>query len=325
MQKKVTKILSGIRPTGRLHIGNYLGSVKNFIALQGSHESYFFIADLHSLNEPYDPKDKYAQIINLAKDYLAAGLDPQRCTLFVQSHVPQHTELSVILASIIPASFLFRMTQYKEKSTDREQDSVNAGLLYYPVLMAADILLYKPSHVPVGQDQTQHVELARDAAGFFNNRFGITFPEPQPLYTETPKIMGLQHPEKKMSKSFGEQDCIFIDETPEMILKKLSRAVTDSGDASSAGGSNLLGLMKIFNPELFLMFADDANHGKLKYGELKKQLAETMGAYFADFRERKATLTDEYVQDVLATGAAKAADVAGHTLEEVRRKIGIRP
>ena len=168
-------ILSGIRPTGKLHIGNYLGALKNFVALQDKYECYFFIADLHSLNEPFDQKEKYRQIIDLAKDFLAAGLDPKKCTIFVQSRVPQHSELAIILSNVIPASFLFRMTQYKEKSTDRSKENVNAGLLYYPILMAADILMYKPTKIPVGDDQTQHVELARDAAKFFNQRFGETF------------------------------------------------------------------------------------------------------------------------------------------------------
>jgi len=297
-------ILSGTRPTGKLHIGNYLGSLANFVKLQNDYECYFFIADLHSLNEPFDPKIKYQQIINLTKDYLAAGLDPKKCTIFAQSHVPEHSELAIILSNIIPVSFLFRMTQYKEKSADRAQANVNAGLLYYPVLMAADILMYKSSKIPVGQDQTQHVELARDVAGFFNNKFGQTFPEPKPLYTEVPKVMSLLSPDKKMAKSLGDNHCIYIDDEPETIKQKLAKAVTDTGDGKGLGAKNLLDLIKIFSQEkVYNKFLADSKKGDLKYSELKEQLAKDIANYFSDFRKKKKQISEKKVKKVLAGGA----------------------
>ena len=317
-------ILSGIRPTGKIHIGNYLGSLSNFLKLQDNYDCYFFIADLHSLNEHFDPAEKQKQIIDLTKDYLAAGLDPKKCTIFAQSHMPQHSELAIILQNVIPASYLFRMTQYKDKSGDRENDKVNAGLLFYPILMAADILMYKSTKIPVGQDQTQHVELSRDAAGFFNNKFGQTFPEPQPLFTETPKVMSLLLPEKKMSKSLGNSHCIYIDDEPEIIKAKLAKAVTDTGDGKSQGAKNLLDLIKIFSKKSIYeqMLSAQQNH-ELKYSELKNQLAQDISDYFAAFRERKKKITDAKAKKILADGAKKATKTADKTLKEVKEKIGL--
>ncbi|OGY46893.1 MAG: tryptophan--tRNA ligase [Candidatus Buchananbacteria bacterium RIFCSPHIGHO2_01_FULL_47_11b] len=317
-------ILSGIRPTGRLHIGNYLGSVANFLQLQNEYRCFFFIADFHSLNESFDPAGKYDQIIDVARTYLAAGLDPKKCTLFVQSHVPQHAELAIILSNIIPASFLFRMTQYKEKSTDRSQENVNAGLLFYPVLMAADILMYKATRVPVGQDQTQHVELTRDAAAFFNSQFGKTFPEPQPLYTQTPKVMSLLVPDKKMAKSLGDGHCIYLDDEPETITKKIARAVTDTGDGKSVGAQNLLSLVEIFcAAPTYKKFNADQRAGTIRYADLKKALAGGIADYFADFRQKKKKLTQPQIEKILAAGASDAQTVAAQTMEEVRKKIGL--
>ena len=323
MAKEV--ILSGTRPTGKLHIGNYLGALKNFVKLQKEYECYFFIADLHSLNEPFDPKTKHQQIIDLAKDYLAAGLDPKKCTIFVQSHIPEHSELAVILSNFIPVSFLFRMTQYKEKSAEQTKENVNSGLLYYPVLMAADILIYKPNKIPVGQDQTQHVELARDVARFFNNKFGKTFPEPKPLFTKIPKVMSLLDPTKKMAKSLGDNHCLYLDDEPAVIKQKLAKAVTDTGDGKSLGAQNLLGLVKIFSPkEIYNKFTAEAKKGTLKYSELKQKLAQDIANYFADFRQQKKQITEEQVKKVLADGAKKAGRIAQKTMKEVRKKIGIR-
>ncbi|NUM25575.1 MAG: tryptophan--tRNA ligase [Candidatus Buchananbacteria bacterium] len=317
-------ILSGIRPTGKLHIGNYFGALKNFVELQNKYECYFFIADLHSLNEQFDPQIKHRQTVDLAKDFLAAGLDPKKCTIFTQSHMSEHSELAVILSNVIPVSFLFRMTQYKDKSTDRAQENVNAGLLFYPILMAADILMYKPTKIPVGADQTQHVELARDAAKFFNAKFGQTFPEPQPLYTEVPKIMSLLEPDKKMAKSLGDNHCIYLEDEPEIIKKKISKAVTDTGDGKGLGAQNLLGLVKIFsNKKIFERLTADKNAGNLKYSELKEQLAQDIADYFYDFREKKKKITDAQAAKVLTLGSKRAKKVAAKTMEEVRQKIGI--
>jgi tryptophanyl-tRNA synthetase len=318
-------ILSGIRPTGKLHLGNYLGSLSNFVKLQKAYDCYFFIADLHSLNEPFDPKTKHEQILNLAKDYLAAGLDPKTCTIFAQSQLPQHSELAVILQNVVPVSFLYRMTQFKEKSTDRENEKVNAGLLFYPILMAADILMYKATKVPVGADQTQHVELARDIAGFFNNRFGQVFPEPKPLFTETPKVMSLLAPDKKMSKTLGDGHCLYIDDEPETIKAKLAKAVTDMGDGQSRGAKNLLDLVKIFSEKkIYEKLLADQNSGQLKYSELKQQLAADIAGYFDAFRKKKKTVSDEVVEKVLAAGAKRAEKIAAKTLLEVKKKIGLK-
>jgi len=323
MKKEI--ILSGIRPTGKLHIGNYLGALSNFVKLQKDYECFFFIADLHSLNEPFDPKEKYEQILNLAKDFLAAGLDPKKCTIFTQSQIPAHAELAIILSNAIPVSYLFRMTQYKEKSGDRTAESVNAGLLYYPVLMAADILLYRTTKVPVGADQTQHVELAADAARFFNKKFGETFSLPKPLFTETPKIMSLLEPDKKMSKSMGDNHCLYIDDTPETIKQKLAKAVTDTGDGKSTGAKNLLDLVKIFSSEeVYEKLVNDSKNGQLKYSELKQALAADIADYFADFRDKKQKLTTAAVEKILTAGAEKAGVMAEKTLTEIKKIIGIK-
>lgn len=317
-------ILSGIRPTGKLHIGNYLGSLSNFVKLQKDFDCYFFIADLHSLNEHFEAKDKYRQILDLTRDYLAAGLDPKKCVIFAQSRLPEHSELAIILQNVVPVSFLYRMTQFKEKSADRANEKVNAGLLFYPILMAADILAYKAAKVPVGADQTQHVELARDIAGFFNNRFGQTFPEPKPLFTETPKIMSLLEPEKKMSKTLGDNHCLYLDDEPEIIRQKLAKAVTDTGGGKSRGAKNLLDLIKIFSKkDVYQKFLADSQKGNLKYSELKQKLAEDIIEYFAGFREKKKKISDQAAEKVLLAGGKKAKLAAAKTLAEARKKIGL--
>jgi len=317
-------ILSGIRPTGRLHIGNYFGALKNFVNLQKDYQCFFFIADLHSLNEPFNPKEKHQQIINLAKDYLAAGLDPKKCTIFLQSDIAQHAELSVILGSVVPVAYLFRMTQFKEKSADRSADKVNAGLLYYPILMAADILMYDAKKIPVGLDQTQHVELARDVARFFNNKYGQTFIEPQPLYTDNPKIMSLLEPAKKMSKSLGDNHCIYLDDEPAEIKKKISKAVTDSGDGKGLGAKNLLNLISIFSDQkIYHQFLTQAKNKELKYSELKQQLANDLTNYLANFREAKKKITDQQIKEVLADGQKKVEKIVSLKMATVKKQIGI--
>ena len=317
-------ILSGIQPSGKLHIGNYLGSLKNFLALQSEHQCFFMIADYHSITETYVPKKKQEQVMELMADFLAAGLDPKKCVLFVQSHVPEHTELAWIFDSVTPISFLERMTQYKDKSK-QQTENINTGLFTYPVLQAADILMYHTTAVPVGIDQDQHLELTREIARFFNNRFGQTFAEPKTLHTETPKVMSLLEPTKKMSKSLGDNHCIYLRDEPEIIKQKLSRAVSDSGDAKSPGGQNLLALAKIFCTEKdYRRFQDSAANGKLSYGELKPTLADAIADYLADFRKQKKKVNGTAIKRVMVTGAKQAQKVAGATMEEVRRKIGIR-
>ena len=318
-------IVSGIQPTGRLHLGNYLGALKNFIKLQNDYQCYFFIADYHSITENYNPKDKPQQILNLAADMLAAGLNPKKCALFVQSDIPAHTELAWIFNCLTPISYLERMTQYKDKAA-RQKENINVGLFDYPVLQAADILIYHATAVPVGQDQDQHVELTRQVARFFNNRFGQTFTEPKSLHTETPKIMSLADPDKKMSKSLGDNHCLYIDDEPKIIAAKLSKAPTDAGDAKSAGAKNLLTLSKIFSSEkLYNQYLAAAKSGGLRYGDLKKNLAADIAAHFTDYRQAKQTLlkNPDQIRKVLAAGARVASAVAKKTMAEVREKIGI--
>jgi tryptophanyl-tRNA synthetase len=326
MNKSMTQetILSGIQPTGKLHIGNYLGALKNFVELQSQYDCYFFIADYHSLTENYDPKIKQQQIIELAKDYLAAGLNPKKCTIFVQSDVTQHLELAWIFNCITPIAYLERMTQYKDKAS-RQKENINMGLFDYPVLQAADILIYHAAAVPVGQDQDQHVELTRQIARFFNNRFGQTFAEPKTIHTPVPKIMSLLAPDKKMSKSLGDNHCIYLDDEPEIIKQKLARAVTDMGDGKGLGAKNLLDLVHIFGmPTVYEKFMAESKSGNLKYSELKQQLADDIANYFGSYRLAKKKITDSEVKKILEQGAKKAQAAAEKTMVEVRKKVGTK-
>lgn len=317
-------ILSGIQPTGKLHIGNYFGALKHFVELQNQHQCYFCIVDYHSITADHDPKIKQAQVLELAKEFLAAGLDPKKCTLFIQSYVPEHMELAWILNSITPVSFLERMTQFKDKA-DLQTKNINMGLFDYPVLQAADILMYKTTAVPVGKDQEQHLELTREIARLFNNKFGQTFVEPKTLMTEVPRVMSLLEPNKKMSKSLGDNHCIYLDDDPEAIKKKIAKAVTDTGDGKSTGAQNLLDLVKLFgNVNTYEKLAADQKAGTLKYAELKKQLTIDIANYFSEFRSAKQKLSDKEVKKVFEQGSKQASQVAQATMKEIRQKIGIR-
>lgn len=322
MKKEI--VLSGIQPTGKLHIGNYFGALKNFVELQNEHDCFFGIVDYHSIATDYDPKAKQAQIIETAKEFLAVGLDPKKCNLFIQSYIPEHMELAWVFSSVTPVSFLERMTQFKDKAS-RQSQNINTSLLTYPVLQAADILIYKATAVPVGKDQEQHLELSREIARMFNNKFGNYFIEPKTLSSETPKIMSLLEPDKKMSKTLGENHCIYLDDEPEVIKKKISKAVTDTGDGKGQGAQNLLDLLKLFSSaEVVKKFNDAAKNNELKYSELKEQLAKDISDYFKDFRDKKKKLSDAKVKKIFEKGSANARKVAIKTLEEVRVKIGIR-
>ncbi|MDO8633200.1 MAG: tryptophan--tRNA ligase, partial [Candidatus Wildermuthbacteria bacterium] len=240
------RILSGIQPTGQMHIGNYLGAGLQYLEYQDKGDFFLMVADLHALTVPQNPKTFGQDTLNKALELLAIGIDPAKCTLFVQSHVKEHAELAWILNTITPLGELERMTQYKDKSK-KHKDNINAGLLDYPVLMAADILLYKTDVVPVGQDQTQHLELTRTLAKKFNSLYGETFPEPKTmLVKEGAKIMSLLDPKKKMSKSDNPDSFIAITDDPETIKRKVAKAVTDTGKdvrfdlAKKPGISNLL-------------------------------------------------------------------------------------
>ena len=322
-------LVSGIQPSGKLHIGNYLGALKNFVDLQnsGKYQCYFFIADLHSITEKFDPKEKKEQTLNLTADFLAAGLDPKRSTIFLQSRVPAHSELAWVLNTIASMGELERMTQFKDKS-ERQVENINAGLFDYPVLMAADILLYGTNVVPVGDDQLQHLELARTLARKFNSIFGETFTEPKDLLTKTPRVMSLKNPIKKMSKSQPES-CLFIDDSPETIREKLSRATTDSGSEirynqeTKPGISNLLDIYAAISGEEINKISNEFS-GK-NYSEFKNKLSDIISDYFAGFREKKKKLlaSDKRLKTILSAGSKKAAFVADKKMAEVKKKIGV--
>ena len=322
-------LVSGIQPSGRLHIGNFLGALKNFVDLQNSetYDCYFFLADLHSLTEGSTPKEKEQQILELTADYLAAGIDPKRSIIYQQSQIPAHSELAWILGTVAPIGELERMTQFKDKSA-RQLENVNVGLFTYPVLMAADILLYDAAAVPVGDDQLQHLELTRSLARKFNTRFGATFIEPKDLLTKTPRVMSLKDPMKKMSKSQPD-GCLFLDDTPEDVAKKIARAVTDSettivyNPATRPGLANLIDIYAALTHMEPKTVAEE--FGGKTYAQLKASLAEVFVEHFADFRTTKAKLLAKPVKlaKILKAGSARADKIAAKKMEEVRKKIGL--
>ena len=309
-------VVSGMQPTGQLHLGNYLGALKNWVDIQnsGDYDCYFFIADYHSLTENYRPEEKRQQIANLLADYLAAGLSPEKSTLFVQSQTPACTELTWIFNTITPINELERMTQFKDKAKNQALN-INMGLFDYPVLQAADILLYHGQLVPVGQDQIQHVELTRDIARWFNNKYQTDyFPEAKPLLTPTPKLMSLSEPEKKMSKSLGDKHWIGIDEKPEIIDKKIARAVT-----TPAGVANLRLIYDSFAENMIGPF-ESAN-----MAQTKKTIARGLADYFADFRTRKNKLNTDrrQIEEIIAAGRKATEKIASQTIAEVKKIIGL--
>ncbi|TSC82237.1 MAG: Tryptophan--tRNA ligase [Parcubacteria group bacterium Gr01-1014_19] len=322
-------LVSGIQPSGRLHIGNYLGALKNFVDLQnsGKYDCYFFIADYHSLTENFNPAEKPAQILNLAADFLAAGLDPKKSKIFIQSAVPQSTELAWILETIAPIGELKRMTQFKDKS-GTQQENVNVGLFTYPTLMAADILLYDAQFVPVGEDQLQHLELTRTLARKFNSHFGRTLFEPKEILTATPRVMSLDDPTKKMSKS-RPGGCLFIDDEPEVIKSKVRGAVTDSESVvkydpkHKAGISNMLEIMSGLSGKSINEV--EKGFAGMNYGELKHSLADYVADYFEKFRKKKTSLLKKpaNIRTALRSGAAKAKKNAERKMIEIKKKIGL--
>ncbi len=322
------RLLSGIQPTGKLHLGNYLGALKNFVELQdsGNYECFFMIADYHSITENYDPADKPRQILELAADYLAVGLDPAKSVIFVQSQIPEHTELAWIFSTLTPVSNLEHMTQYKDKAKT-QKSNVNAGLFIYPVLQAVDILIYKPQAVPVGEDQLQHLELTNDIARKFNNKFGQTFELIKPILTKTPRVMSLSDPTKKMSKS-DPKGCLFITDDAQTIEKKLARAVTDTGKEKtmSAGTKNLFTLLEIFGDANQVEFYREQHKaGTIRYADLKANLAKMIAHHFAPYRKKRQELDKktDYVRIILEEGRQKAEAVAKQTLKEIKEKIGL--
>ena len=329
LKNKHMRIFSGIRPTGGLHIGNYLGAIKQWIALQEKNECVFCIVDLHAITTPYEPKELQKNILETTAVYLAAGINPDKSVIFVQSQVPEHAELAWLLGTITPMGELSRMTQFKEKSK-KHKDYINAGLFNYPVLMAGDILLYKAEGVPVGKDQEQHVELARTIAKKFNQKFGKAFPEPESILPKVgAKIMSLTDPKKKMSKSDDPKSCISLFDSPEDITKKILSAETDSGKevkynvTKKPGISNLLTIYSLVTDKTTQNIEKEFE-GK-GYGDFKKSLAKVLIDYLEPFRRKQKELQtrDVYVKEILNKGASRAKIIAETTMKEVREKMGL--
>ena len=323
------RIFSGIRPTGELHIGNYLGAIRQWIELQEKNECFFCIVDLHGITTPYQPENLQKNILDLAASYLAVGLNPEKCVFFIQSKIKEHTELAWLLGTITPIGELQRMTQYKEK-IKKHPKYVNAGVLNYPVLMAADILLYQTQLVPVGIDQKQHVELARTIARKFNQQFGQTFEEPKELLPKIgAKIMSLQNPKKKMSKTDDPAGCIGLFDAPEIIKKKIMSAVTDLGKEikydleKKPGISNLLTIYSILGNKNIKDL--EKKFKGLGYAEFKKSLSELAVNYLEPLRENKKQLQkrEVYVREILEKGAEKARTIAESTMKKVRNNMGL--
>ena len=321
------RVFSGIRPTGELHIGNYLGSIHQWVKLQEENECFFGIMDYHAITTPFDPQKMKKNILETLIVYLAAGIDPKKSTIFLQSRIKEHTELAWILGTITPLGDLKRMTQFKEKAK-RHPEYVNAGLLNYPLLMAADILLYKAELVPVGKDQTQHVELTREIVRKFNKMFGKVFEEPRVLLSEGEKIMSLQNPKKKMSKTDDPKGCILLFDEPEEIERKIKKAVTDPGKEikydpiKKPGISNLLRIYSIFS-EKKIEELEKKYKGR-GYEEFKKDLARLLIEKLKIFRKKKKELEkrEVYLKEILKKGIERAEKIAKLTMREVREKIG---
>ena len=320
-------VFSGIQPSGELHLGNYLGAVRNWVALQGQYRCFYCIVDYHAITQPYEPAEMAARTRAMAVDLLACGVDPERATLFVQSAVPEHTELAWALMSVTPHGELGRMTQFKDKS-EHHPDNINAGLFTYPVLQAADILLYGATRVPVGEDQRQHLELAREIVRRFNARFGDTFAEPQPLFSTTPKILGLDG-QAKMSKSLN--NYIGLLEPQEQVWAKLRPAVTDPArirktDPGTPEVCNIYHLHKAFNPEdVVAHVAQQCSTAGWGCIDCKKVLADGRERELVPIRRRAAELTAEpaRIDQALGDGAATARTIARETIAEVKERMGL--
>ena len=331
MASPVKRVLSGIQTSGNLHLGNYIGALRQFIALQEAYECYFFLADLHAITVPQDPKALAAQVRQAANLHLACGLDPGTVALFRQSDVSAHAELAWLLNTIATMGELSRMTQFKDKTTGTQRESVGVGLFDYPVLQAADILLYQADLVPVGEDQKQHIELTRDLAERFNGRFGEVFRVPDILTPEHgARIMGLDDPTKKMSKSAAsEMNYVALTDDPDTVRKKISKAVTDSGSEVKAGEdrSALTNLLTIFSAVTDTPIADlERDYAGTGYADFKADLAEAIIELLRPIQQKLAELEAEptATDQVLAAGAEKARPVAERTLAAAYRAVGLR-
>ena len=324
------RVFSGVQPTGNLHIGNYLGAIRNFVRLQHDYECIFCVVDLHAITVYQQPDELRAKIIEIAALFLAAGIDPKAASLIVQSAVAEHAELAWLLTCVTPIGWLYRMTQFKAKSGTGDQSSIGDGLLQYPVLMAADILLYNAAIVPVGDDQAQHLELTRDIAERFNSMYGATFVVPQTkLPTVGARVMGLDDPTKKMSKSTaGTGHAIALLDPPDAIRKKIMRAVTDAQpgvniEAPGDGVANLLGIFQAFSE-----WPDDKvkqHFAGMRYGDFKKQVVEMVVSHLEPFQQRYREITGDpaYLAGILNEGATRVRPWAAETVRTARERMGL--
>jgi tryptophanyl-tRNA synthetase len=320
------RIFSGIQPSGIVHLGNDLGAIRNYVMLQYEYEAIYCIVDYHALTSTHEPELMRRRTREMAASLLALGLDPDRCTLFVQSHRPEHTELMWLLATVTPVSWLERTPTYKEKKQN-QPDDINHGLLTYPVLQAADIVIYKASLVPVGKDQAAHLELSREIVRAFNHRYGDTFPEPQAVYTEAPTVLGTDGVHK-MSKSLG--NTIDILAPREVIQKQVMSMVTDTKrilrtDPGRPEVCNVCQLQPAFGEDFESLWEGERT-ARTGCVDMKKLLAGRIVAHYAEARERYADLMDhpEQVDDILAAGAERIRPIAEATMAEVRQKMGLR-
>jgi tryptophanyl-tRNA synthetase len=332
MEKNKEIVLSGIRPTGFLHLGNYYGALKNWARMQYEYECYFFIADWHSLTTHADTSELKLNTTRLVSELIAGGLDPEKCTIYAQSDIPEIPELYLYLNMLAYKGELEKTVTFKEK-VRRQPDNVNAGLLTYPVLQAADILIQRCHYVPVGKDQEQHIEMTRNFAERFNHRYGDVFPIPKAFsYSEDlVKILSLDG-SGKMSKSEQQMNTIYLNDDDELIRKKIMKAKTDQGPAERnsekpkyiQGLFTLLGLVS--SKEFLTKFENDFNHCQIRYGDMKKQLAEDMIRFISPIRERATALQNdqEQIDGILAKGAEKARKSAAATLLEVRKALGFK-
>jgi len=330
---EIKRVFSGVQPSGSLTIGNYLGAIRNFVQLQHQAECYFCIVDLHALTVPQDPTALYKQTLDLARLYVAAGLDPDVATLFVQSHVSAHAEFGWLMETSCYIGELKRMTQFKDKSSNKQDEGVTAGLFTYPALMAADILLYQATHVPVGDDQKQHLELCRDIAIRLNHRFAADFLTPPEPYIASRKgggrIMSLSDPSKKMSKSSEDPNSyILMMDPPNVIRSKIKRAVTDPGrevtydEKNKPGVSNLMVILSLCTGETL----DEISAKYDGYGQFKKDVAEALVAVMEPIQNRVAELSEPGVMEaILAKGAAKAERDSAPTLRALQDRLGLVP
>jgi tryptophanyl-tRNA synthetase len=321
------RIFSGVQPSGNLHIGNYLGALKNWVALQKDYENFFCIVNLHAITNAQNPEVLRRKTLELARIYLASGIDPTYSTIFVQSDVPEHTQLAWVLCCIARMGELERMTQFKDKAKGKGEN-VGAGIFTYPILMASDILLYKTHLVPVGQDQKQHLELTRDLAERFNRDYGEVFVIPEPYIPPVgAKIQSLQDPRKKMSKSDEDSNgSIFLLDNPDAIRKKIKKAVTDSGtevkfDESRPAINNLLTIYRLIT-DLSPEECESRFAGK-GYGYFKTELAEVIIEFLKPFQQKVKSFADEEIFKILDSGAERARQIASQTLKEVYDKMGI--